>query len=126
MRTPVHALAVTLSLLAACGPTPKPTPGKLDLTAAPPVPVAERGREIPATFACDDSLTIYALFGSDSTGEGRAALAINDQRLHLPQLVAASGARYGDSTAIFWNKGDSATFDWQGKSRRCSVVKPSP
>jgi membrane-bound inhibitor of C-type lysozyme len=125
MRTLMHALPA-LALLAACGSSPRPAPGKTDLTAAPPLPVAERSRETPATFACDDSLTIYALFGSDSAGQGRVALAINDQRLHLPQLVAASGARYGDSTAIFWNKGDSATLDWQGKARKCGVVKATP
>lgn len=122
----ILGFAATTLLLAACGTAPKPAPGKADFTAASPLPTAERGREIPATFTCSDSLMIYAIFGSDSGGQGRVALAINDERLHLPQLVSASGARYGDSTAIFWNKGDSATLEWQGKTRRCGVAKASP
>lgn len=125
MRT-LGAFLPALTLLAACGTAPGPAAGKPDFTAAPPLPTSERNRETPATFACDDSVTVYALFGSDSAGRGRVALAINDQRLHLPQLIAASGARYGDSTAIFWNKGDSASFEWQGKTRHCGVMKATP
>lgn len=73
----------------------------------------------PAVFTCNDSLQIFALFTTDSAGHSAVALAINDDRLHLPQLLSADGARYGDSTAIFWDKGDSATFDWRGTTRRC-------
>jgi membrane-bound inhibitor of C-type lysozyme len=89
-----------------------------DLTPLAPAATASATNHA-AVFTCADSLQIFALFTTDSAGHSTVALAINDDRLHLPQLRSADGARYGDSSAIFWNKGDSATFDWRGRSRRC-------
>jgi membrane-bound inhibitor of C-type lysozyme len=97
------------------------SPG-LDLQSAPAQKGAAPGT-IPATFACNDSLQLFAIFNVDSAGHSSVALAINDDRLHLPQLLSASGARYGDSSAVFWNKGDSATFAWRGVEWKCGESK---
>ena len=66
---------------------------------------------------------VFALFRSVPGQPAEVALAIDDDRLHLPQLRSASGARYGDSTTTFWNKGDSATFTRRGTTTTCHVVK---
>lgn len=34
----------------------------------------------------------------------------------LPQAVSASGARYTDGTTLFWNKGDEALLEWNGRT----------
>ncbi|HEY4320327.1 MAG TPA: MliC family protein [Gemmatimonadales bacterium] len=102
----------------ACARAQPAADGKPDLTPAAPAAAGAVANR-PAVFTCNDSLQIFALFTTDSAGHSSVALAVNDDRLHLPQLRSADGARYGDSTAIFWNKGDSATFDWRGTKRRC-------
>lgn len=114
-----HIIAV--GLLAACSPAPKAA----DAPPAAPTPPTANGSASPvaAAFLCADSTQVFALFRSDSAGKSEVALAINEDRLHLPQLVSASGARYGDSSTTFWNKGDSATFTWRGNTTSCHVVK---
>lgn len=93
---------------------------------APPVsaPVPGPAGGTAAAFTCDDSTVVYAIFRTDSAGASEVALAIGDDRLHLPQQVSASGARYADSTTTFWNKGDEATFERKGrKTTTCHVAK---
>ena len=42
----------------------------------------------------------------------------------LPQVRAASGARYEDATMLFWTKGDSATFQRKpGNATDCREVR---
>ncbi|MES2125570.1 MAG: MliC family protein [Gemmatimonadota bacterium] len=107
--------------LLACSPAPKAA----DTPPAAPAPPTANGPASPvaAAFLCADSSQVFALFRADSAGHSEVALAVNDDRLHLPQEISASGARYGDSTTTFWNKGDSATFTWRGKTTTCHVVK---
>ncbi|MEP6589988.1 MAG: MliC family protein [Gemmatimonadota bacterium] len=117
---PVFAL---LALLA-CSPAPKQAAAPTEAPAAVVAPAtANDSHVVAAAFLCADSTQIFALF---RTGPGQAsevALAIDDDRLHLPQLVSASGARYADSSTTFWNKGDSATFTRGGTTTTCHVVK---
>ena len=119
------AIAVTITL-AACAPAPKAArPAAPDSTppAGAAIATAPTGASVAAAFRCADSTQIFALFRTDSTGRAEVALAIGDDRLHLPQLVSASGARYGDSSTTFWNKGDEADFTRGGKQVSCRVEK---
>ncbi|MBK9548583.1 MAG: MliC family protein [Gemmatimonadetes bacterium] len=42
--------------------------------------------------------------------------------MRLRQVPAASGARYADSTATFWNKGNEVTFERGGKTVTCTTA----
>ena len=113
-----------VSIVAACNPAQKAdTAPTTDTTPAAPVATAPTGASVAAAFRCTDSTQVFALFRADSAGKPEVALAIGDERLHLPQLVAASGARYGDSATTFWNKGDEAELTRAGKSVTCKVEK---
>jgi putative lipoprotein len=41
----------------------------------------------------------------------------------LPQVAAASGARYSDGVSTFWNKGNEAMLELDGRSRSCQIVR---
>lgn len=114
-------------LLAACSSTPKAAeaPPEAAATTSPHAtqPAAPASAGMAAAFACDDSVSVLALFRTDSAGKPEVALAVNDDRYHLPQLVSADGARYGDASTTFWNKGDAAEFTRAGKKINCRVVK---
>ncbi len=65
-----------------------------------------------ARFVCDADKSITATFY-----ESKVALELSDFRsLEYPQLISASGARYGseDESFIFWNKGDTAFITESG------------
>lgn len=115
-----------IAFLAACAPAPKAdqaaTPDSAQPAAAAPT-TAATGASVAAAFRCADSTQIFALFRTDSAGKAEVALAIGDERLHLPQVTSASGARYADSSATFWNKGDGAEFSRGGKQTSCQVEK---
>ncbi|MEO5798329.1 MAG: MliC family protein [Gemmatimonadales bacterium] len=118
------ALVVTSIAIAACTQAPKADQLAADtLKPAAPTTAPAAAPSVAAAFRCSDSLQLFALFRTDSVGKAEVALAVGDERLHLPQLMAASGARYGDSTTIFWNKGDSAAFTRGGKTVACHVEK---
>lgn len=78
---------------------------------------AEAGRTV--TYGCGD-VEIKATF--------RAAgveLIQGDNALRLPQVVAASGARYADDVGNeLWTRGDSARFTQAGQAvRDCEVTR---
>ena len=117
---------LSLALLAACAPAPKADQAATVDSSAPVVeaaPAAPGGASVAAAFRCADSNRIFALFRNDSAGKAEVALAIGDERLHLPQVTSASGARYADSSITFWNKGDGAEFSRGGKQTTCQVEK---
>ena len=86
--------------------------------AAPPPPVepSPGASTINARFTCD-KLTVSVSF--ESSEPSRAVLSMPGRTMTLPQVVAASGARYSDGTTTFWNKGREATFELDGRSRHC-------
>ena len=47
--------------------------------------------------------------------QGRVELILPDRTLVLPQVPAASGARYQDGHTLFWNQGNEARFEIDGK-----------
>lgn len=79
-----------------------------------PIPTLET--PISATFNCPNNAYIQAKFYNDNPSH--VELILSDGRnLSLPQAVSASGARYtnANETFVFWNKGDSAFIDENGK-----------
>ena len=50
-------------------------------------------------------MTIEVVFDNDAR---TATVTLPDGTLELPQVEAASGARYSDGTTTFWTKGDEA------------------
>ncbi len=110
-----------VAALASCGrvadgPPPAEPPPDAALT---PTEESTDGAGVMATFTCPDSTIIYAIFRQDSVAGSEVSLAIGDERLRLPQTISASGARYADSTTVFWNKGSEVTFEWRGVTRQC-------
>lgn len=73
-----------------------------------------KGEDIfSAYFSCADDKTIAAHFSSQ-----QAKLILSDGRtLDLTVATSASGARYAsaDEQTVFWNKGDQANLEEQGK-----------
>ena len=46
---------------------------------------------------------------------GQVELVLPDRTLVLPQVPAASGARYQEGRTVFWNQGNEARFEIDGK-----------
>jgi len=71
---------------------------------------------IRALFSCAGGKTIDAAFFN--VAPGHVELALSDgRRLTLPQALSGSGARYAsaDERVVFWNKGETAFIDEQGR-----------
>ena len=71
---------------------------------------------IRAQFSCAGGKTIEAAFFN--AAPSHVVLALSDgRRLTLPQAMSGSGARYAsaDERIVFWNKGDTAFIDEQGR-----------
>ncbi len=103
----VAVAAVAMMLAVACGDRePAPAGGE-----APTAPAVE------ARFACGD-LDVRARFESD-----RAVLTLGERTLVLPQTRSASGARYGEGTTLFWNKGREATLALDGREYACREAR---
>ena len=72
---------------------------------------------INAKFMCDDGKSIAAIFINGA--KSSVKLTLSDGRaLALPQVRSGSGARYANAneSVVFWNKGDTAFIDENGKS----------
>ncbi len=77
-----------------------------------------------ASFACDNNKTINAFFFNE-----KVELTLSDKRnLLLLQGISASGARYTntDQSIVFWNKGDTAFMEENGKNtyENCLIGQP--
>jgi len=105
-------------LLAACGPKADPNAVSTETGAPQSAPQGTAA----AVYTCDDKSEIFALFANDSSGTSVVSLAIAEARVRLRQVESASGAKYADSTATFWNKGDTVTFEWNGTTRTCTTM----
>ncbi len=60
-------------------------------------------------FSCPDGYEFTAVFSRDSES---VTLKDETQKLKLDLEQSASGARYTDGTAVFWNKGVMARVDY--------------
>ncbi|HEY6362032.1 MAG TPA: MliC family protein [Vicinamibacterales bacterium] len=72
---------------------------------------------IVARFQCNGG-TVTTTFHGD-----RVTLELSDRNVTLPHVVAASGARYSDGVSTFWNKGNEAMLELDGRSRSCRIVR---
>jgi len=68
---------------------------------------------IVARFDCD-TLALTATFHDD-----RVVLELPTRVVTLPHVVSASGARYSNGSATFWNKGREATLELNGRNQTC-------
>ena len=71
---------------------------------------------IRAQFSCAGGKTVEAAFFNAAPSHVELVLS-DGRRLTLPQTMSASGARYAsaDERIVFWNKGDTAFIDEQGR-----------
>ena len=72
---------------------------------------------IVARFQCDGAMVTTTFYGD------RVTLEMPNRNLTLPHVVAASGARYSDGISTFWNKGNEAMLELDGRSRSCRIVR---
>jgi putative hemolysin len=77
---------------------------------------ATAGGTVHALFRCDAGRTLDAVFSNGA--QNSVSLVLSDGRaLTLPQAMSASGARYANAreSLVFWNKGNAAFIDENGK-----------
>ena len=70
---------------------------------------------------CADGRIVSATY---FVGPGsRVNLQLGDTAVQVPSAVAASGARYAtaDEAIVWWNKGDTSSLTWQGRTTSCVV-----
>lgn len=65
-------------------------------------------------YQCVDGLRFVARTEGET-----ASVFLPGQTLHLPQVPAASGAKYSDGQVTLWGKGEEATFEFDGARRAC-------
>lgn len=81
--------------------------------ATPARPLAdETTRTVPRTLVYECN----GLRFTARTGPGEIALWLPDRYVVLPQVRAASGARYEDGGVLFWSKGDGALLTVDGQA----------
>lgn len=107
------SLAAVL-VLSACAATPPPsTPPSVGLT---------RNTKAVLTYGCADGTTLIVAY-LVSPDAVEVTLADGAKRT-LPNVVAASGARYAASGTEFWSKGDGALYTAPGRAQTtCNVAK---
>ena len=115
-KLPLIALLGTLALGAACQqkdaekpaapPDTPPPPGD---SLAPP-PAAAPGVASPVAFHCD-GLDFTVQYDTD-----HVTLMAPGKEYALPQVTAASGAKFQSDKATFWNKGREALVEIDGQS----------
>ena len=81
---------------------------------------------ISALFICDAGKTVAAVFHNGARSSVQLTLS-DGREVTLPQTLSGSGARYanGDESFVFWNKGDTAFIEENGKTtyRGCIARK---
>jgi len=99
-----------------------------DVSAAPraeaSAPTAPAAKSIRALFACDAGKTVNAVFTNGAQSSVRLTLS-DGREMSVPQALSGSGARYanGDESFVFWNKGNTAFIEENGKTtyRGCTT-----
>jgi uncharacterized membrane protein len=122
MRYTVPAALLALGLLVAAGcqkspdqqPTTAATPEPAAPAASMPAPIAgEPATALPEGvlrayfWECDRDVTLVM---RNLLEERSVGLEIHGETHKLPQVVAASGAKYSDGDFTFWTKGETAIF----------------
>jgi membrane-bound inhibitor of C-type lysozyme len=78
---------------------------------------AAGSKPIAARFTCNGGKWIEATFVTGHRSHVDIVLS-DGRKLRLPQAMSGSGARYAnaDETVVFWNKGNTAFIQEQGKA----------
>jgi putative lipoprotein len=89
-------------------------PGSVDvLVEAIRTPAADTGAAAPRSttlvFACGDVEFLVRV------GSSQVELVLPDRTLALPQVPAASGAKYQQGSTLFWSRGNEARFEVDGR-----------
>lgn len=92
--------------------------GHVRLRLAPPAPAGSPQRA--QVYDCADG---SALVITQADGDAIEAW-LADGRHRLPQVPAASGARYTDGRVSVWNKGQEVLLERDGGSWRCTESRP--
>ena len=73
-------------------------------------------------FICPDGVHLKISYSEN--GE-KATLIYEKKKYELERTISASGARYSDGHLIFWNKGDTAFIEIDGKKihQDCDLKK---
>ncbi|MDR1995303.1 YbaY family lipoprotein [Azonexus sp.] len=80
----------------------------------------------PLTYTCADGRTLTVTFGEAADGRPQAIIHRADSDLVLPQVVAASGARYYAAPVELHTKGNEAFYDdGSGQALHCSHNTPA-
>jgi putative lipoprotein len=78
------------------------------------------------TYSCDNGEKLAITYGTAADGRPQATVRRTDGDLVLPQVAAASGARYRADPVDLHTKGDDAFLeDEQGRQLRCSRGAPA-
>lgn len=107
---------VTACLLGACSGEPPGTEStaaqQSSLEEAPPAPAGEISY---AAFDCS-GVQLLASFRAESV-----TLDFEGEKLVLPRVEAASGARYSDGSTSFWTQADEAILERPAGATDCTV-----
>jgi membrane-bound inhibitor of C-type lysozyme len=72
-------------------------------------------------YICDDNTRLDATFVVPKQGLGSVELIFlkSNERISLPQVISADGARYAGGVTEFWAKGSQATLRQAGNVTTC-------
>ncbi len=70
-------------------------------------------------YQCGDKQFV-AVFETDLDS---VVIDMQGERVRLPHVPAASGAKYSDGTTTFWSKGDQALLERSGETYRDCVAR---
>ena len=72
-------------------------------------------------YLCDDQTRLTAIFRVPRQGLGSVELVLpkSNERINLPQVISADGARYAAGVTEFWVKGAQATLRQADKTTTC-------
>jgi putative lipoprotein len=126
------ALVVATLALVACGrsevptdPPPQPQAPAPKVEEAPPRDLEEAIERDVSVGSFSFEAYAYNCGGQEITvraGDGELALVLPERSLLLPQVEAASGARYSDGQVSFWGKGiESGILTAEGKDIECEL-----
>lgn len=128
----VLTLAAVSTALAACGRSEVPSEPPPATQPASAQPEEDRPKDIEEVIARDAAtgsfnFEAYAydcdgLEVAVRPGDGELTLILPDRTIVLPQVEAASGAKYAEGDAVFWGKGiNSAELTLDGEDTPCQL-----
>lgn len=125
------AQAMLAAVLVACGRTEVPPPEPPPATQQP-APRQESADDIEGLVESGPGVGSYryeayaydceGLAVAVRPGDGELKLILPERTISLPQVEAASGAKYADGDTVFWGKGmNSATLTLDGEETNCQL-----